>query len=267
MQTLTPEAFGLGGLYITSYRVSYEFVDGHTKVVVSGTVGWKGVALPFTYPIWVRVYYKGNVMDEWRTWYDPFQPAPYYFTVDKVYDVPKGDKIKIVAGFSYLTWEFETDEKEVVIDYFSPYVKSCTFDLVSPCVGVLRIVLGSAMAPDVDRTVTLVIGRGLAPCKKEDSVWCKDLVWPAGESEIVVELTCSREALPEYVYLPESEYWACVIYEGQPYGYRFFVIRYEYKTFWQRVVEWVYRHKYELLGLALVLVLMGAIMARRRRSS
>jgi len=265
MQAFMPGV--LGGLYIGNYKVNFEPVEGHIKIVVSGAVYWRGVAPPLTCLIWVRVYYKDKEMDRWETWYDPLQPGPYYFTVDKMYDIPKGEKIKIVAGYSYLIWEFVTDEKEIVIvDYFSPYIESCMFDTVSPNVGVLKIVLASGDVPETDRVVTLVVGSGPAPCKWEDRVWYKDLVWPAGKSEVAVELTCSREELPEYVYLPEGAYWVCVVYEGRNYDYKFFGVTYVYKTFWQRVMEWFYAHKYELLGLALVLIFASAIIVKWRRS-
>jgi len=265
MQAFTPGCFG--GLYFGNYRASFERVDGHIKIVVSGTVSWSGVTPPGTFPIWVRVYYKDKEMDRWETWYDPFQPGPYYFTVDKVYDVPKGGKIKIVAGYSYLVWEIVTDEKEIVItDYFSPYIKSCTFDVVSPYVGVLKIVLASEYAPDTDKVVTLVIGSGPAPCKWEDRVWYKDLVWPAGKSEVMVELTCSREGLPGYVYVPEGRYWVCIVCEGQYYDYKYVDIRYvyEYVPFWERVFRWVGVHKYEMLAVALILLFAGVFMVKMR---
>jgi len=251
-----------GGLYIKKRKVICEPVGDHVKITVRGTLYWGGaVPPPFVFPIWVRAYYKGVEMDRWEGLYNPLQhPGPFYFTVDKMYDIPNGEKIKIVAGYSYLKWEFVTDEKEVVVDYFSPYIKSCTFDVVSTYEGILRIDLASRYSPHTDRVVTVNIGRDA------ERVWYKDLIWPAGESERSIELVCSKEKLPGYVYLPEGRYWIRLVYKGLSYDFKFVDISYEYKTFWQRVMEWFYAHSYELLGLALLLIFASAIIVKWRRS-
>jgi len=262
MQTFTSEA--LGGLYFGQCKLEFEPVGDHVKVTVRGALYWGGaVPPPFVFPIWVKVYYKGNEIDRWESSYNPVRhPGPFFFVVDKMYDIPEGEEIRLVAGYSYLVWEFETDEKKIVIDYFSPYIGSCTFDVISTYEGILRIILASAYwPPSTDRAIMITIGRG------DKRVWSRDYVWPAGKREISIELTCSKEKLPGYVYLPEGRYWVVVSYKGRGYDSKYVDVSYEYKTFWQRVVEWFYDHKYELLGLALVLVLIGAVMARRRRSS